>query len=420
MRIWTVKIGEPLPIEECDSRPFRTGLLSSTLAERGHEVTWWTSTFFHQEKRQLFGHDTIIPVTDRYRIIALRTPGYRRNISFERAMDHEIMARRFSRLATYEHQPDMILCAFPTIELSTAAVTFGKLMGVPTVLDIRDLWPDEFLEAVPIGLRRLGSIPVHILERKVKRCMRNATALTAMSMGCLEWGLAHAGRSRCTCDDVFPLGYPELDVDPKLLEEAGASLRARGVRPTSVICWFIGMFGKHYDIPTIIAVARELDRLQLHDVQFVLSGDGPETAKWKAMAQGLTNTVFTGRIGPAEIKYMSGIADIALLAVDGVPASLPNKLFEYMAAGLPIVSSLSGEAEILLRNHGCGLTYAPGDSAGLLAILKSLVMDPQLRHRMGDMSARAFRSGYSADAVYGRMASHLERVFMDHRREQLT
>lgn len=416
VRIWVVKIGEPLPIEECHSRPFRTGLLSKVLSERGHEVTWWTSSFFHQEKRQLFLHDTMVRMTPHFNVMALYSPGYTSNISLSRVSDHRTVARKFRELAgKAEHRPDLIVCAFPTIQLTCAAVSFGRLMGIPIVVDVRDLWPDVFLHVLPEKLRWLGAIPARAIRGKVGHALRMATALTAMSNGCLAWGLRHAGRNRTSWDAVFPLGYPDISVDDKSLADASALMRSKGVDTSKTICWFLGMFGKHYDIPTVIRVASELRSRQCSSVQFVLSGDGPEIGKWRSMASGLGNVIFTGRIGPAEISYMSEVSAIALLAGDSVPESLPNKLFEYLAAGLPIVSSLAGETEAFIKDAGCGFCYSPKDPAGLLAALEPLISDPELRHTMGTRSRRVFETGYSADVVYEKMASHLERIVSEYR-----
>jgi len=418
VRIWTIKIGEPLPVEGCHSRLFRNGLLSRVLSERGHEVTWWTSTFLHQEKRQLFEVDTAIPITDHFRVVALRTPGYSANISVQRVVDHVVMSRRFARRVRLENPPDLIICAFPAIQLTRAAIDYGKALGVPTIVDVRDLWPDVFVHALPSGLREIGSIPALAITRSVRRCMRNATALTAMSHGCLEWALEHAARAQSQWDWMFPLGYPELDVDARSVERAGASLREKGVDSAKIICWFLGMFGKQYDLSTVIAAASELERRDSHNVQFVLSGDGPAMPKLQRIGGTLSNVVFTGRIGPAEIAYMSRVSLIGLLAADNVPESLPNKLFEYLAAGLPVLSSLSGETEAFIRDAECGLTYSPRDSAGLIAALELLLSNPELRREMGRRSRRVFETGYSADVVYGRMASHLERIVSEYRRGQ--
>ena len=72
--------------------------------------------------------------------------------------------------------------------------------------------------------------------------------------------------------------------------------------------------------------------------------------KWSKLAIGLQNVVFTGWVNKHELKYLSDIADIGLMAYSkGAPQGLPNKIFEYMSSGIPILSSLQGETEDFLK-----------------------------------------------------------------------
>jgi glycosyltransferase involved in cell wall biosynthesis len=66
----------------------------------------------------------------------------------------------------------------------------------------------------------------------------------------------------------------------------------------------------------------------------------------------------------------------------------PLKLFEYMAAGLPIVASGIGQVREILRDNETGLLVTPGDAAALTATLARVARDPDLRTRLG-AAARA-------------------------------
>ena len=51
MKIWIITVGEPLPMDDGEVRAYRSGLLFSELVNAGHEVTWWTSSFDHSQKK---------------------------------------------------------------------------------------------------------------------------------------------------------------------------------------------------------------------------------------------------------------------------------------------------------------------------------------------------------------------------------
>ena len=92
------------------------------------------------------------------------------------------------------------------------------------------------------------------------------------------------------------------------------------------------------------------------------------------------------------------------------PQGLPNKLFEYLSAGLPVVSSLRGETERFLSDSACGVTYPAGDAPALAALLQRLASDDTARREMGRRALALYDAEFSAQQVYGRLADHLERL----------
>src|ERR1022692_5212730 len=178
MTIWLVKIGEPVPIApNARDRVHRTGNLGRFLSAHGHHVIWWTSTFDHYRKEHICDEDDkTISLGDRFTVRLLRGCGYSRNIGFARMLDHALVARRFARAIKHEPRPDIILCALPTVELCLACIEYGRSTLVPVVLDMRDMWPDIFLEPVPPLLRAPARLVLQPFFRKARNACAQATA----------------------------------------------------------------------------------------------------------------------------------------------------------------------------------------------------------------------------------------------------
>jgi glycosyltransferase involved in cell wall biosynthesis len=86
--------------------------------------------------------------------------------------------------------------------------------------------------------------------------------------------------------------------------------------------------------------------------------------------------------------------------------SIPNKTVEYLSAGLPLISSLSGTVESLIHEFNCGRTY---DSAGqLVRILEELSGRPDLLAHMSSNARELFARCFKAEKVYSDLADHLE------------
>lgn len=409
MRIWLVTVGEPLPIEDRADRLYRAGIIAEILSRRGHEVLWWTSTVDHNRKEFFVSGEPRVQSRVGASIQFLSGRLYQRNVSLARVLNHLEVGRRFRDLAPHEPQPDIILCSFPTIELSRECVSYAKGKNIPVVLDVRDLWPDIFVTVLPRFARRLARVALQMPFRDSAWALSECDCLFAVSDGYLEWALSRAGRQRRIEDRTYPLGYPALKWsgadDDSLLER----LRSHGVDPARPLVTFVGTFGRTYDLATVIRAAELLSQGGRDGVQLVLCGTGEREAEWRAAAAGVSGIAFPGWLPAGELACLLSRSTIGLAAyAAAAPQGIPNKVIEYLSAGLPTLCSLDGEARELLKAHQCGVYYAPGDARGLATSLERLLVNRGQRLDMAVAARKLFEQRFSAQAVYGAMADHLE------------
>lgn len=410
MNCWLITVGEPVPEVDPDNpRLLRTGALAQRLTDRGHQVLWWTSAFDHYRKVHRSSADQGFAWAGG-QVQMLHSVGYQRNVSLQRFKEHAGVAAKFATQAPTLPRPDVILVSMPTIELAHAAVQYGQAAGVPVLLDIRDLWPDLLIDVAPPRLRWLSRWLLRGMLAKARAAMSGADGLIGISDGYLAWALAYAGRGRRAGDAMIPLGY----IAPESRQtgaQTDARMQALGVDPARAICWYVGSFGRQYDLAPVLKAAARMHAAGRGDVQFVISGDGERGAQWRGMAKGLGNVVFTGWIGADDINWLRAHAAIGLQPyVAGAPQGLANKLFEYLSAGIPVVSSLAGENQALIAQHDCGLTYHAGDADDCWRCLGVLLDDPARRRRMGDQGKALFDQHYDGRAVFETLAEHLETV----------
>lgn len=417
MHVWIVATYEPLPIVDENARLLRCGLLAEALVRAGHSVTWWTSTFHHVQKRNRFEQSTNVNVSESYQIRMLYGPPYKRNVSLARVRHNRAIAAAFeSAVTAATDTPDVIFACVPTLELAERAVLQAKARGAPIVIDTRDKWPDLFLNAFPRWVRPLARQALFTEFRRARRIFSAATGLSAVSVSYLEWALRYAGRPRSERDGVFRLGYPPTTQGA--LEAAHRYAQKfrndHGISPTTLVATYVGMFGRTADLTTVIEAAR---LLLSEEIRIVLVGDGDTAAGLRKRASGLPNIIFTGWLGNEETRGVLKASDLGLAAYGkAATQSLPNKPFEYMASGLPILSSLPGELANILAAESLGVTYSPGSVLELRDHLQWFAEHVDERRRMGARSEALFKAQLSATTIYPSLVRYLESIVEDNRR----
>lgn len=414
MRIWVVGDHEPLPVDPGDRRLMRTGMLCTALAAAGHDTIWFTSTNDHYLKRRREPAEAGVAARPNLTLRILAAPGYRKNVSMRRLLHNAMFARAFRRVAAASPVPDIVVATLPSTDAASAAIGFAVERKIPSVIDVVDIWPDSFLAFVPAPLRRLGALPISMLDRQLRRACTGATSVVAISDGYLRWARSKGQRSSPPASDrIVPLGnMPEILPDA---EACGRFLQRLGVSPGQRIVGFVGTWGHSHDFELVYAAARQLaDRA---DVRFVLAGDITSQPELHRRLAGLPNVTLPGWLGATEMAILLHATDIGLLPYRrGAPQSLPNKLYEYMSYGAFQIATLDGELGDLYRRTGTGRAVEPAADALAEAICDQLAVPIEPGERARRIAV--FEDNFAGEAVYRLMVEHIEGVAARRRRDE--
>lgn len=411
MKVWLVKVGEDLPLPGFDSRLMRTGLLAKELSDRGHDVTWFTSSFRHHNKSFYSTQDQRVDLSSNYRIQLMHAMGYEKHVSFRRLWNHHRLGKKLSR---YVHSsryplPDVIYAAVPILETAKVAIDFAKANNIPCVVDARDMWPDQYLEAFPqafSSLARIGLEPYYAMARSI---FGKADSVCGITDEFVDWGLSKTKRSRLPKDVSFPLSIVLSDLKEENKKAAELFWKSKGVDLKKPIALYAGSFSRCFDFEPIIIAAEALEQT---DLQFVLCGDGDYLESVQSACSHLKNVTFPGWIDQSEIQLIEESADIGLAPYSSLPPflkSIPNKLIEYMGRGMYCFSSLEGISKALFEETGAGTFYDRHSKNELAICLEGFLKRPHEEKRFFTARAKKlFHSRFDGNKIYSDFADHLE------------
>ena len=283
------------------------------------------------------------------------------------------------------------------------------LRGKPFVFEVRDLWP-ELPRA--LGLRNpfvLGGMS--LLEFLG---YRSAEACIGLSPGIVE-GI------RARADERLPVAMIPNGCDLELFHPSKRSkLTLPGLGPDDFVAGFTGAHGVANGLDALLAVAGELKRRGDTRVKLVFIGDGKEKERLavRATELGLTNCLFFPPMPKAELGAITASLDCGLMVLRDIPAfyrgTSPNKFFDYLAAGIPVVNNYPGWLAGLITEHRCGLVVPPGNPVAFADALQRLAANADERRAMGAAARALGEKEFARPLLAGRFIATLEAVAHQH------
>ncbi|GIV57794.1 MAG: glycosyl transferase [Rhodothermaceae bacterium] len=271
---------------------------------------------------------------------------------------------------------------------SHAGMSYARLTGTPGLLEVNAPLIDE--QATHRGLvDRPGA------EQVARTAFGAATALLAVSRAVAAYlnGFVEArGRVHVVPNGVDPRRFrPDVAPAPSV-----ASARHFTVG-------FAGSLKPWHGLPVL---AEAFARLRRHapEARLLLVGDGPERPALERQLHDLgvhAATRFTGKVAPAHMPGLLAAMDVAVAPYPALRDCYfsPLKIFEYMAAGRPVVASRIGQIPEVVRHGQTGLLCPPGDAATLAEALDALRRDPARRRCLGTAARQQVLRHHTWEAI---------------------
>ncbi len=271
---------------------------------------------------------------------------------------------------------DVVMGTSPPIFQAVSAWLVSALRRRPFLLEVRDLWP-EFV--IDMGLLKNGFL------------IRTSRWLE----GFLYARAAHiVVNSPAYVDYLVKKGVPPdkisllpNGVDPGMFDPSsnGNGIRKRLKLDGKFIVVYAGAIGPANDLDILLEAADELKADSR--IRFLIVGDGKERKRLQSTAESrrLDNVLFAGAQPKREMRSFLATADACVAVLKNIPMfrmTYPNKVFDYMAAGRPIVLAIDGVIREVVEKAGAGIYSEPGDAKSLAEAVRFLVCHQAERETM--------------------------------------
>ena len=304
---------------------------------------------------------------------------------------------------------DLVFATTTPLTAGIPGIAARWLRRKPFVFEVRDLWP-ELPRAMGVIRNPVMLWAMGVLEWS---SYRSAQALVGLSPGIVE-GIMRRGVPRKRIE-LVPNGC-----DLNLFAQNTAPWRPEGVAPTDLMVVFAGTHGIANGLDAVLNAAAELKRRGRNDIKLLLIGNGKlkPVLQERAALEGLDNVVFHDPVDKSRLADLMAATDLGLQVLANVPAfyfgTSPNKFFDYIAAGLPVLNNYPGWLAGMIQDNACGFAVPPDSPRAFADVLEQAENDRNILKAMGQRGRTLAVREFDRTLLANRWVDLLENTWYAH------
>lgn len=354
---------------EIGAAPGRAFEMSSNLAELGHDLHILTSFPNHTTTSAMFKKEMAGKLTI-YRSFQVKD---KKKSSLNRLANYFSFAFTSFVTGLFVRKPDVVYATSPQLFQAFAGYLLSKVHRTKFVFEVRDLWVD-FAEV----LGQFNNKKLLTLARKLERFLyRNADQIVVVTEGYKErlMELGFPGEKIT----IIPNGVnPEDIIEPKAEKDIR---KEYGIPDDAFLLIYTGNIGAAQSLSTIVEAAERLQSLD-PSIYFLFIGEGVEKEKLVQQAKNhrLTNILFLKGVPKKELESVYANADMGIVSLKDEPLftiTIPSKIFDYMAMGVPVLVGVDGETRRIVEQSDAGFFFKPENSQSFI----ETVLNAKEKHR---------------------------------------
>lgn len=299
---------------------------------------------------------------------------------------------------------DLLFATSTPLTAAIPGIVARWLRRKPFVFEVRDLWP-ELPRAMGVITNPVILFLLTVLEWAA---YKSAHQLIALSPG-IQQGIEKYRKDKSNII-MIPNGC-DIDIFGK---QETQTWYPDGVSPTDFNAVFTGTHGMANGLDAVINVAQVLKKKQREDIKLVLIGDGKLKPELQSAAKekALTNIIFLPPVDKEKLSGLMKSADVGMQLLANVPAfyygTSPNKFFDYLASGLPVLTNYPGWVADMINENKCGVSVVADNPEQFAQALITLADNKECLPEMAHAASRLAKERFDRKILSRQFVKFLE------------
>lgn len=381
--------------------------MSRKLIERGHEVTLICGSYLGSDTGLTgpFINGQRRGVVDGINVIELELPYANNDGLLKRARSFLKYSLR-GLCIVFTEKYDLVFATTTPLTAGIPGIVARWLRNKLFIFEVRDLWP-ELPKAMGVISNPFILALLSMLEWVSYHSAHHVIALSpGISKGIEKSGITKDKISLIPngCDlDIF-----DIEVKP---------WRPEGISDTDFLVLYAGTHGIANGLDSVLDAASELNSRGRFDIKFLFLGQGKlkKSLMNRAIKEGLGNVVFHDPIDKRSLTGLMASTDIGLQILSNIPAfyygTSPNKFFDYISAGIPVLNNYPGWLAELINENGCGFSIPPEDPIVFADVLEKAASNRMDLKVKGSKARELAIKKFDRNILASKWAKQLEAVY---------
>jgi glycosyltransferase involved in cell wall biosynthesis len=333
---------------------------------------------------------TVTDTIDGIDVIRIMEP-YSNSMGFIERVKSFLRFSYHASLIAMKEKPDLIYATSTPLTVGIPAIACQIKTGAPFIFEVRDLWP-----TLPVAMGAIKNPALIWLLRMLERTIyRRSDAIITLAPG-MKGEIESVNGAPQTIEFVpngcdIDLFHP--DAEPTLLPE---------INYNNFNLVYCGHHGVANGLDALIEAAEVLKSRDINHVRFIMIGKGSEKSRLVDDARKRKVEHYFQWLDPVpkiQLARLLPAMDAGLMPLMNVTAfhngTSPNKFFDYIAAGLPVVTNYPGWIATKIRECSCGYYVKPDNPEKLADTILELsqLSDSrisEMRHNSRELAVDSF------------------------------